>query len=533
MMVLSAFRNSAAFCAAVFLLANQVSAQEVRIIAKDGSLDLQGQLLSSDAGQLRLRTPIGEITVSQSAVVCEGAACPRPKEFDYAFTLAGPGDVAEVLIPILFDGFASENDAEIVALDATGFPIEEDEMSSALGQGTRIPLQMVDYDGEEVANFGLLQTSEGSGLNLLATEEAAVVFTDRPASAADIEAVAQSGGGNLASFEQEHVVAVEGLAVIAHPDNPIEEISVQDVAAIFAGQITNWSQVGGPNGRINVYSFSPTSGNIDDIQDFLLRPFNYNLTSFANIVNSNRELTAAVSEDRFGIAAIGYHNKRDTRAIPLSNECGMIIEASPFTIKNEEYPLEKRIVAYSRTNIQDTARGFLDHLDDADLDGLVSKAGFIDLSIVEEDLSRTEERMRAIRLAPAFATERVASEAIISELAGTQRLSTTFRFAPGSSLLDNRARRDIARMVDYVARNQPETLYIAGFADSAGPFSENQRLSEERARQVADLLSEAARNGELENTRIEVRGYSELAPVACNTTFEGRAINRRVEIWQR
>ncbi len=515
------------------LLAVPAAALDIRLIAKDGSLDIAGTLLSVQDGQMTVMTAIGEITVDNSQVLCEGAGCPTAPERDYAFNLAAAGDVAEVLVPILFDGFASQHDAEVVLLDETGLPVPEEDFARVLRAGATVPLRMIDFDGQEIANFGLLEAAGAPAFELLAAQDVALVFSQQPLSVQDIQTVASAGGGNLESFEQERVVAVDGLTVISHPDNSVPNISVADVAAIFAGQITNWSQVGGSDAPINVISFAPGSDANRDTEQLLLQPDGLTQSPAATIVNSVRDITAAVTSDPNAIAAVGFHDKRAARAVPLINACGMVIPASAFTIKTEEYPLEKRVVVYSRADPTGLTREFLDHLDSTSLDGLVSKAGFVDLTVVAESTTYADARIAAARAAPGGPAEDTATAAMLADMQATNRLSTTFRFAPRSSDLDNRARRDIARIVAYIRREKPATVYIVGFADSGGSFNTNMRLSEERARQVADQIAASAAADELGSTVIEVRGYSELSPVACNDTFEGRAINRRVEIWTR
>jgi Outer membrane protein and related peptidoglycan-associated (lipo)proteins len=75
------------------------------------------------------------------------------------------------------------------------------------------------------------------------------------------------------------------------------------------------------------------------------------------------------------------------------------------------------------------------------------------------------------------------------------------------------------------------TLLIAGFADSLGSPEINRRLALERAEAVRNALLGVG--VKLAADRIEVKGYGEIAPVACNDTEAGRSKNRRVEIWLR
>lgn len=517
---------------AACLIAVPASSQEIRIIAKDGSFDMTGTLVSAENQQLKISTVLGELTLDQSTVICEGALCPKGREFVFDFSMAAPGDVAELLVPILFYGFATDRDADAIMLDEMGFPIEEDAVAEVIRAGIRVPLQILDFEGEEVALFGVQAASATQSFDLLAAGDVAVAFTDVAATLLDIQKVGAAGGGDLQSFEQEHLVAVDGLAVISNPQNPLAQISVPDVAAILAGRITDWSQVGGPAAPISLYSFAAGSDALRDVESLVLGPLSYQLSGAANIVGTPQELAAAVSQDPFGFGVLAYRNKRDNWAIPLANECGMVVPASPFTIKTAEYPLEKRVVAYSRADAAGYAREFLDELDNARFDGLVAKAGFIDLTIVPEGADYARARIDSALSALLGPGEQSFSDSMISEMGAAQRLSTAFRFAGGSSILDNRARRDLARMAAFIGENKPGKVYVVGYADSAGSFGQNQRLSQLRAQQVADQLAAVAAAGDaLSGVTVEVRGYSELSPVACNETFEGRAINRRVEIW--
>ena len=70
------------------------------------------------------------------------------------------------------------------------------------------------------------------------------------------------------------------------------------------------------------------------------------------------------------------------------------------------------------------------------------------------------------------------------------------------------------------------TIVVAGYTDSVGSDAYNQRLSEDRARSVADFLV----NKKVNPVRIELVGFGEKNPVASNKTSEGRSLNRRVEI---
>jgi phosphate transport system substrate-binding protein len=117
------------------------------------------------------------------------------------------------------------------------------------------------------------------------------------------------------------------------------------------------------------------------------------------------------------------------------------------------------------------------------------------------------------------------------DMSAWDRLSTTVRFPTGSATLGRKEINDIERLISYLeAQPNGTRVAVVGFTDSIGPFVNNERLSDRRAAVVADAITSQAR-GRLQNVTFETRAYSELAPAVCNTDENGRAINRRVEVW--
>lgn len=111
-----------------------------------------------------------------------------------------------------------------------------------------------------------------------------------------------------------------------------------------------------------------------------------------------------------------------------------------------------------------------------------------------------------------------------NELVLNMPSSVTFGF--DSSELQPSARQALNE-VNAVLLNYPETrINVAGYTDSTGSDSYNQRLSERRADAVASYL----RQGGVQAGRINTVGYGESNPIASNDTESGRAQNRRVEI---
>jgi phosphate transport system substrate-binding protein len=142
---------------------------------------------------------------------------------------------------------------------------------------------------------------------------------------------------------------------------------------------------------------------------------------------------------------------------------------------------------------------------------VVDEVGFIKLTIDEKTVSLPPQ---------APADYRDATQ-------GAKRLSVTYRFKTGSTELDNRALRDLDRLVSFMhqGNNAYRALRLFGFADNVGEEAVNLALSQARAQQVASVLQSRGLNATV------VMGVGEAMPVADNATAAGRKKNRRVEVW--
>jgi phosphate transport system substrate-binding protein len=112
-------------------------------------------------------------------------------------------------------------------------------------------------------------------------------------------------------------------------------------------------------------------------------------------------------------------------------------------------------------------------------------------------------------------------------ISGAERLSVNFRFSKGGRELDNKARLDLDRVVNYITDQKfsGQNILLLGFADDESSGNANLELSRQRALMVAGQFQ---RRG---LTPAVVTGFGSQIPVASETTDEGREKNRRVELW--
>jgi phosphate transport system substrate-binding protein len=333
----------------------------------------------------------------------------------------------------------------------------------------------------------------------------------------------------------EHVIALDGLMILVAAENPAVSISITDVAKMFAGQITDWSQIGLPPGQINLYAATEGSGTWDLFNELIMKPQGLKFSPDAKTVLSHDERSDAVARDPLAITFAGLSSQRNAKALNVESACGLITRPSRFTVKTEEYPLARRLYLYtSRAPRSQLARGLLQFALSPAAQPIVASVQFVDQSA--ETLAFREQGGRIAHAlnAPQEDFNMDMMRRLIKELSTAKRLSLTFWFITGGATLDSRAQQDVLELQRLMLSPayRGKSVVLLGFADSTGSFVNNLNLSLRRAQQVRSALLSGI-GAKIPATSVGESGYSELSPVACNTTTEGRTLNRRVEVWVR
>ncbi len=513
--------KSTAAAALVFAAATGAYAQSSEVIVKttDGTLTISGELVAYDDETLTIRSTLGEFKIARASVDCEGDGCPVME--GYGISIVGSDTMGLSLMPLLLSGFA----------DVKNGVAEFDEADAGL---TKVKLTGDAGFGDEIGEFSVASTSTSRGFEDLQSRTNHIAMASRRIRPAEARSLRDVGAGNMISDGQEHIVAVDSLSVVVHAENPVEGVSLAQLDGIYSGRITNWSELGGPNQPIKVFALGEEDGTRSTFDQRIFSETNNRVASIVETVDSAEAMNDAVLRDRFGIGYVGAGFVRGTKALPIVGECGITSRPGLFASKAEEYPLDRRLYLYNRAdNMTAEASEFVRFTTSNAADSVIAKAGFVDLSIARREQDAIDGRMRALIENTIDPFELSLMRDLLVDMFQWDRLSTTFRFAPGSTRLDAKGLADLDRLIDYLAE-QPEGSEIAlvGFTDGDGAFEANRTLSLVRAQQVADAIDSLA-SSELQGINVLTKGYGEMAPSACNETLDGKRINRRVEVWIR
>jgi phosphate transport system substrate-binding protein len=250
---------------------------------------------------------------------------------------------------------------------------------------------------------------------------------------------------------------------------------------------------------------------------------------------SNAEVSDAVAADPNGIGIASFAFLRNAKGLNIESSCGLITRPSVFTVKTEEYPLTRRLYLYTVSKpAHPHVQGLLTYALSREAQPVIADAQFVDQSPDSLGFDDQGGRIAYALNAPNEDFDIAQMRQLIADMNGARRLSITFRFRTGSFDLDTKARADVDRLAELMRTPglRGKRVLLLGFADAVGPYPANSTLSLRRATQVRDTLLVVGKS--VVNTTLLIhKGYSELAPVACNDQLEGRNLNRRVEVWVR
>lgn len=499
-------------------------AGQVVLRAKSGTFEFAASLQSYDGKAFVIVGPMGTLTLDAALYDCSGEACPGAAQKPAAdadanagaavttFGIHGSKTIGSSLLPALLRGYAQSlgSSAEEVASG------RQNELTVRISGGAGKP---------DLARIDLQRHGSATAFPALQSGAAEIGMADRPVTEDELKLLNVAGKPAL----REHVVGLDGISVVVGRDSPVSVLSTEQVARIFSGDIADWSAVGQPAGAIRVYAPDAGRGTLDLFMRLLMRPHNQPLGPYVVRMGSYAEIAEAVSRDPRAIGVVSLADAGFVKPLTLRQACGLATPADSFRIKAEEYPLARRLILYTRGEpASPFAQGFLQYAVSRPAQAVVGDARFVDQSVEQVAFAAEEARFAA---RPAW-LEPAPWRALVAQLRSAQRLSITFRFAPGTIDLLPRSNQELARLVELSrsGRLPGRTLLLVGYTDPVGTPVANTALALKRALQVRTQLLNLA--PAMQNARaITPLAMGPAAPVACNETAEGQQANRRVEVW--
>jgi phosphate transport system substrate-binding protein len=304
---------------------------------------------------------------------------------------------------------------------------------------------------------------------------------------------------------RELILGLDGIAVIVHPANGVQSLSVEQLAALYRGGMARWLGVGGTDAPVRLLSVSEASGVQTVFKGLVFGDAEASFQTGTEYVESTRELIDRIASDRDAIGFVSMSAERSSvRTLAISAESGLAVGAvlpTRASVSSASYPLRHPIQLYMRGEVEPEGalRQFLSFLYLHEGSSLVAAAGLVPI-----------QSFTAAFRSPAGPP-------------GPEVSMTRIDFGFRGSRLDAEARQRLLEVGNVLAESG-YGVWITGHEETS---EARDGLALARARSVADFLE--GQSIDVARMVIDSRGTSE--PLTSNAELEGRRRNRRAEVW--
>ena len=231
-----------------------------------------------------------------------------------------------------------------------------------------------DYMNER-PDTSIAVTGGGSGTGISAMINGTTDMANASREMKDKEKEQASGQGIEV---EEHKVALDGIAVLVHPDNPVNTLTTNQLAGIFTGRITDWSDVGGSAGPIVILSRESNSGTHVFFKEHILDNEEY--SPEALLMPSSQAIFEEVKQNPNGIGYVGMgYIQEGVRAVKVSKDNAAGVLPSIETVQSGEYPISRPLYIYITKDASQAVTDYLDWILGDEGQAIVLQLDFVPL----------------------------------------------------------------------------------------------------------------------------------------------------------
>jgi len=217
-------------------------------------------------------------------------------------------------------------------------------------------------------NISVRGTGSGDGIKALIDGSTNIANASRQMKSSEKEDAKKKGISPI-----EHIVAMDAIAMIVNPENPVTNLTKNQIKDIYIGNISNWKELGGENKSIVVISRDSSSGTYEFFVEHVLnkeRPM-----PDALLQASNGAVAQAVAKNKYaiGYVGLGYINK-DVKALTVDG-----IPPSADTVHKGSYPIWRHLYMYTNGEPTGNTKAFIDFVKSKEGQKMAEKEGFVSL----------------------------------------------------------------------------------------------------------------------------------------------------------
>lgn len=232
------------------------------------------------------------------------------------------------------------------------------------------------------AKMSVTGGGSGTGIAALINNEVDIANSSRVMKEAEIEN-AKNNDVNPVRF----IIAMDGLTMVVNEENPVKELTVDEIGKIFKGEISNWNEVGGPDLPISLYGRQSNSGTYIFFRDYVLKG---DYSQHMKRMNGNSQIVESLKTDQAGISyvGVGYAVDENNNEVEGLNIVNVAIDenskaVSPLkaeNVKNGTYPLARPLNQYTNGQPKGNVLDFIKYELSEEGQQIVVEEGFYPVS---------------------------------------------------------------------------------------------------------------------------------------------------------
>jgi phosphate transport system substrate-binding protein len=288
-----------------------------------------------------------------------------------------------IILPLLFSGCAPQDPAQPNTTPQAATTSIENKGSDTI---VNLALAWAERYQSLHPEVRLSVTGGGSGTGIAALINGTVDIANASRQIKSEElAAAESNGGEPVEF----VIARDAIAVIVNPENPVDELTLQQISDIYSGKINNWLEVGGEDRPIVRLSRETNSGtHVYFLEEVLRLGQDDNKTLFSRdtlLLPSSEGISAEIRENpnAIGYDGLGYVTP-DLKVIGVSRRVGEpSIYPSVDSVNNNSYPIARDLYMYTNGQPAGAVKDYLGWIFTSEAQEIVAELGFVPVSTRE------------------------------------------------------------------------------------------------------------------------------------------------------
>ena len=239
------------------------------------------------------------------------------------------------------------------------------------------------FQNDTGISFTYNPTGSGSGIKAVQEGRCDIGLSSRHLKAEELEA---GLSGNI--------LAYDGIAIIVNPENPVSDLSLETIAKIYTGEITNWSEVGGNDVEIVLIGREAGSGTRDGFESITDTE---DACQYRQELTSTGDVITTVSQNPGAIGYASVASVKDTvKALTVDG-----VAPTEATIKDGSYVVQRPFVLVTKSDadLSEAAQKFFDYITSADANEIIAAAGVVSANLEKRrcDGCATDRRYSAMR----------------------------------------------------------------------------------------------------------------------------------------